>query len=128
MLYECYVSVGSSKMDWRLGGFLALTAVSIAISYYILGRKTTPDSEEEISTEKPSRVSTPILLRRGDEVGYTRYFLRQMATPPNDPMWSRLGKVEAVHGYMTMVRWGDGEVGPIHCANLARPGTERWSE
>ena len=131
MLYEHYESAGSSKVDWRLSGFLALSVACTALSYYILRRKRSSEPQEEETPpeeRRPSRIATPIVLKVGEEVGYTRFFLRQMAMPLEDSMWRRLGKVESVRGYNVLVRWNDGELGTVHCANLAKPGTERWND
>lgn len=117
-------------IDPKLIGFLGLTIASTAASIFILKRKRGPEVLEDYAREESPRSSphAPLTFVRDDEVGYTRYFLRQLGLKPKDSAWARKGKVLHTTGYLVSVRWSDGEIGTVHSSNLAKPNTPRWSE
>lgn len=64
----------------------------------------------------------PLDVGVGDQVAYTRYFLKSIGVYCTDPSWSRRGEVLEVRGPLALVRWSDGCDERVSRANLAYPG------
>ena len=82
---------------------------------------------------RSTKAPEPIDLAPGTEVGYTRYFLIQLAVGPTDEMWRRRGVVKGLHPTIkdwAMVLWDDeDEPKPTNTRVLAKPGPNlRWAE
>lgn len=81
------------------------------------------------STKAPG----PLAVEPGQEVGYTRYFCKQMNLSATDPTWRQRGKVTRRHETnpnWVYVRWnGETEDQLVGTHVLAKPGPNlRWCE
>lgn len=67
----------------------------------------------------------PLAAKVGDEVAYTRYFLKCIRVCPTDDMWRQRGIVTKVSGQLAYIQWNDyedGDVVAVQLSNLAHPG------
>ena len=65
----------------------------------------------------------PLAVKVGDQVSYTRYFLKCIGAGPTDDLWRRRGEVKEVNGDIARVLWdGDDEPRGVRTCNLACPG------
>ena len=75
-------------------------------------------------------------LKKGDRVGFARYFLRSIGTSPTSPSWSQVGTVVevAVHGNANLchVQWDhEPVIEPptlIQVDNVALLGSAKWAD
>ena len=66
---------------------------------------------------------TPLAVKPGDTVAYTKRFLKSIGMPPTDPSWRQYGVVTTVEGNYAKVLWdGDHEPRGVLTNNLAFPG------
>jgi len=71
---------------------------------------------------KTTQAPGPLDVKVGDEVCYTRYFLKQITNSPTDPLWFERGKVIRVKKHnIVIVRWNDGREVPVKTHALAFP-------
>lgn len=63
------------------------------------------------------------MFKIGDEVAYSKRFLRCIMTPATDPVWFLRGRITSVDDRIAYVHW-DGEDTPVAVGvcNLAKPG------
>jgi len=81
-----------------------------------------PNDDAYFRSRRPPE---PLKAQVGDEVAYTRYFLKCIGVVATDPMWRKRGIVTEISGRIAYIQWdddGEDEVTPVQLTNLAHPG------